>query len=112
MSEQITNEQILERIEGLTVAEVAALIEDIRDSDGDIDPDCLPEEFSIVEDGEWEQDYKYQNQTIIVKYGETYWEIDRTRSGSPFTDWYYGESSFRQVEPHEETIVVTKWVGV
>ncbi len=67
----------------------------------------------VVEEGEFEQDYKYQTAEIIFTDGEKFYLTYVTRSGSPFTDWYYedyGEASIYEVEKREVTVV--KWVSL
>lgn len=72
--------------------------------------DDLPEGFTQIEEDDWTQDHKYQHSYEIVKDGEdNYFRIDNSRSGSPFTDWDYGEPSVVRVEPKTETIVRVVW---
>lgn len=57
------------------------------------DADC-----TLVEDGSWSADDKYQElEGAIAKFtvdGQVFFaEISQTRSGSPFTDYYYNEPS-------------------
>ena len=94
--------------------EVLDIIENLRDREGHISVDDLPEGFSIVEEGDWVDEGKYELRASIVKHepSETYWELHSDRSGSYYTDWYYGKTDITQVEPKEETVVVTKWVKV
>lgn len=85
-------------------------LDDILYGDGD---------WSVVEEGDWVQDYKEQHQRNIVKHLPTgdhysYWI---SRSGSPFTDWYYSYEDgdypeLFKVELKERTIVVKEWVSV
>lgn len=66
-----------------------------------------------VEEGEFEQDGKYQNAEIIFTDGERFYGAYVYRSGSPFTDWHYedyGDADVCQVEKKE--ITVTKWVAI
>ena len=66
-----------------------------------------------VEEGEFEQDYKYQSAQIIFTDGAKHYSAYVTRSGSPFTDWHYddyGDADVTEVEKREVT--VTKWVAV
>lgn len=84
-------------------------LNDILYGDGD---------WSVVEEGDWTQDYKYQHQTNIVKHLPTgdHYRYEISRSGSPFTDWYYSYEDgdyphLFKVELKERTIVVKEWVS-
>lgn len=77
------------------------------------------EDWEIVEEGEWTQDYKYQHQTNIVKHIPTgkFYEYSISRSGSPFTDWEYSHSygdypDLIEVEKKERVITETYWAVV
>ena len=82
-----------------------------EDFQGCIDGHGDPEyEFELVEEGEWTQDYKYQNkETILRRKGDdTFWLYFESRTGSPFSDWHcesYGdeEVTLTQVEAVEVT---------
>lgn len=78
--------------------------------------DDIPEEFEVevVEDGGWAQDYKYQScqDVLHFKDSDTYFVITNTRSGSPFTDWEYGEPYVQQVKKVIKIITVEDWEGV
>lgn len=95
-------------------AQVLDIIENLRGREGQIHIDDMPEEFSVIEDGDWINEGKYELRQCIVKHtpSDTYWEICSDRSGSYYTDWYYGRAEITQVEPKEETVVITKWVVV
>lgn len=69
--------------------------------------------LELVEEGDFEQDYKYQSAQIIFTDGTKHYSAFITRSGSPFTDWEYqdyGDADITEVEKREVT--VTKWVAV
>ncbi|MED0799360.1 hypothetical protein P4T18_18285 [Bacillus inaquosorum] len=69
--------------------------------------------FKVVEEGEFEQDGKYQSAELIFTDGEKFYSGYISRSGSPFTDWEYddwGDADITEVEKRE--VVVTKWVAV
>ena len=83
------------------------MMEDIEGGDGD---------WEIVEEGEWTQDYKYQHKESVVKHVPTgkcyHYEI--SRSGSPFTDWYYSHEDgdfpdLVEVEKKERVTTETYW---
>ena len=84
---------------------------------GRYDIDYLPELFEsrleVVEEGDWTQDYKYQYSETIVKDDEgNHFMLSNSRSGSPFTDWEYGEPSITQVVPKVKVISTVEWVPV
>lgn len=72
------------------------------------------EGFTVIDEGEWEQDCKYQHCTTIVQDDETkkYYAINQSRSGSYHTDWYYDDPDFREVERIEELKVVVTWKSI
>jgi hypothetical protein len=57
-------------------------------------PDC-------VEEGEWEQDYKYQYNTSVYKYKDRFVRVNQSRSGSYHSDWYYNDPTFDEVVPRK-----------
>ena len=72
--------------------------------------------WEVVEEGEWTQDHKYQHKESVVKHVPTgkcyHYEI--SRSGSPFTDWYYSHEDgdfpdLVEVEKKERVITETYW---
>ncbi|MCK5017722.1 MAG: hypothetical protein KAS32_11725, partial [Candidatus Peribacteraceae bacterium] len=48
------------------------------------------EGFKLVDEGEWEDDGKYQYKEVVFEYEGKTWALDVDRSGSYFTDYYYG----------------------
>lgn len=67
------------------------------------------ESFSIVEEGEWVQDHKYQHKTSIVKFKDLYFAINESRAGSYYTDWDNIDTDIYEVERTETTKVVVTW---
>ena len=72
--------------------------------------------WEVVEEGEWTQDHKYQHKESVVKHVPTgkYYHYEISRSGSPFTDWYYSyeDGDFPdlvEVEKKERVITETYW---
>ena len=71
--------------------------------------------WEIVEEGDWTQDYKYQIQENVVKHIPTgkFYQYEISRSGSPFTDWYYSYEDelpeLYEVEKKSRTIVQEYW---
>lgn len=43
----------------------------------------------IVEDGDWDDEGKYQHSFTIFKYKDKHYKIDYSRSGSYYSDYYY-----------------------
>lgn len=75
--------------------------------------------WEVVEEGDWVQDYKYQLKESIVKHIPTgkFYKYKVSRSGSPFTEWYYSYSdgvypTLREVTQVEQTIVRKYWKAV
>ena len=70
------------------------------------------EHFEVVEEGEWVQDHKYQHRDIIFKFGDKFYCLTSSRSGSPFTDWHYDSEYWGEtVECNQvEKIEVVKYI--
>lgn len=78
--------------------------------EGCADEDNLPEELTLVESGQWEQDYKYQHSSDVYKCDEgNYFMIHNSRSGSPFSDWNYGTPDVQQVTRKEQVVTQVYW---
>ena len=73
--------------------------------------------YQLIEEGEWTQDHKYQFCDIIfeeVSTGKTY-QFTISRSGSPFTDWYYDWDYTKEydcVEVVKKEVKITSWEKV
>ena len=90
----------------ITVTDIE-MMEEIEEGCGD---------WEVVEEGEWTQDYKYQHKESVVKHVSTgkYYQYEISRSGSPFTDWYYSYEDgdfpdLTEVEKKERVITETYW---
>ncbi|WP_443698948.1 hypothetical protein [Pseudomonas sp.] len=76
------------------------------------------EDFTEHEEGDWDVDHKYQHITNIVLQQSTgkFFEHNVSRSGSPFTDWYYDfedqGTTLHEVKQVVKTIVQTTWETV
>jgi hypothetical protein len=76
------------------------------------------EGFEIVEEGDWELDYKWQHKEMIVKEVATgkFYCCTISRSGSPYPDYYYsyedGGTDLVEVEQVEETRIIKTWKAV
>ena len=70
--------------------------------------------LGVVEESEFEQDYKYQTAELIFTDGDKFYRTYVTRSGSPFTSWEYedfgDDAEINEVEKREVT--TTEWVNV
>lgn len=68
------------------------------------------ESLETVVNGDWEVEHKYEHRTDIVRHLPTgrYFAIDKSRSGSYWSDYHYDEPEAREVEPKQVT--VTQWV--
>jgi hypothetical protein len=73
--------------------------------------DELPEEFTVVEVGEWSQEHKSQYARHIVMAHGQFFCISESRSGSYHTDWFYDEPTVQEVTREEETKVVVTFKG-
>ena len=75
--------------------------DDLNDKDGII----------IVEEGDWIQDGKYQYKTTVFQKDDKFYSLTVSRSGSPFTDWYYEWEDTDEFECYEvEKVEITKYV--
>ena len=73
------------------------------------------DEYVYVEDSGWEQDGKYQFCQYIFSFEGKYYEVYISRSGSPFTDWYYSWDDSDEFEAHEVkrvNVTTTVWETV
>lgn len=69
--------------------------------------------YTTVEEGDFEQDGKYQHAELIFTDGNKHYRGHITRSGSPFTDWHYadyGDAEIDEVEKQEVTVM--SWVSI
>lgn len=71
-------------------------------------------DLDLITENPWEQEGKYQYQTIILQSKKTkkFYMFDHARSGSPFTDWHYQDPYIMEVEQYTETIEVTRYKRV
>ena len=80
-----------------------------------IDADHLGlEQIEEVEDLGWDDEGKYQYGGSVVKdtTDNTHFMITQSRSGSYYSDYYYGTPEVVQVEPKVETITRVVWKEV
>lgn len=71
------------------------------------------ENYKIVEETNWEHDSpKTEGKSVYFEFENKFYVITNSRSGSPFTDWYYdsddwyGEQEVDEVKRVEKTILV------
>lgn len=75
------------------------------------------EEWSLVEDCKWVQNGKYQYGRLIY-FNSSYnahYALDISRSGSPYTDWYYDYEDMKEIELYRVTKkerIITEWIIV
>lgn len=70
------------------------------------------EGYTLIEGSEWEQDSKSQSRFLIFEFeGKTY-KVWQSRSGSPFTDWYYDECDVDAYEVERVEVVTKAWKAV
>ena len=91
----------------------------ITDSEMMEDIECGSDVWKVVEDGEWIQNHKYQYKESFVKHIPTgkFYQYEVSRSGSPFTGWYYSYEDgdypvLCEVTQEERTIVQQYWKAV
>lgn len=90
--------------------------EEVQEASYGEDP-RYPSNWLLIEDGDWVQNGKYQDKTCIVQDVRTklYYRYTITRSGSPFTEWYYtyedeSEIYLEPVKQRTRTVTITEWV--
>ncbi|MGM0846945.1 MAG: hypothetical protein ACQEUT_18455 [Bacillota bacterium] len=76
-----------------------------------VDGDAPDDHYSIIDQGDWINDGKYQNRETIFRYKGKFYSIDEGRSGSYFTEYYYDSEDWpEEVEATEVMQVpVTKY---
>lgn len=86
----------------------------LKDSDGDIDVDDLPEEFTLLVDDDRTQEHKYQMSAPIVQHRDSgrLFCVNRSRTGSYHSDWHYGEAYVTEVRKVQKTIVVDTYEAI
>lgn len=74
-------------------------------------------ELTLIEQGEWVQEHKYQTLEIIISDGEKYYATDIGRSGSEFSYYTYDSELYGNdeiadvVEVEKRKITIEKWVA-
>jgi len=67
------------------------------------------EMLGCIDEGDWEQDHKYQYNTSIYEYEGRYIRVNQSRSGSYHSDWYYNDPDFDEVAPRKVVVETTVW---
>lgn len=62
--------------------------------------------YTIVKEGRWINNFKYQTQRTTVTDGTNFFNITQIRSGSGYGDYNYEEPEVKQVQPKEKIITV------
>lgn len=102
----------------MTLEELEYIVQEVVQKHGSygckwIDEDWLPEQLTLVERGEIEDQGKYQYQSDVYKCDQgNHFMIHNSRSGSYFTDYEPGQPSVSQVVPKVETITRVVWKAV
>lgn len=70
--------------------------------------------IKIIEESDWFQDGKCQYMETIIKVDDKFYSVGFDRSGSPFTDWYYGfrecgDKSFECFEVVKTEVTTYEW---
>lgn len=79
---------------------------------------CDKLDLVLHEEGDWDVDCKYQFMTNIYFQESTgkYFSMEISRSGSPFTDWYYSwedsPSELHEVVLVEKQVISKTWERV
>lgn len=82
------------------------------DEDDEFESEGL--KIKVIEESDWTQDHKYQYMYKIIEVAGKFYSVDFDRSGSPFTDWYYGfqesgQKSFEWPEVTKVEVVTYEW---
>lgn len=73
--------------------------------------------FRVVEEYDWTQDHKVQYSNKIIEVDSKFYNVDFDRSGSHWTDWYFGfresgSSTFEWPEVVKVQITKYEWRAV
>jgi hypothetical protein len=67
--------------------------------------DYLPEDWKLIEEGEWADEGKYSYARDIYRYQGKFYAHYKSRSGSYFSDYEYNNEDYlEEVEPTEKII--------
>lgn len=89
-------------------------MEDIFEGDEDDEFESEGLKIKIIEESDWINDYKTQYMDKIIGVGGKFYSVDFDRSGSHWTDWYYGfresgQKSFEWPEVTKVEVVTYEW---
>lgn len=102
----------------MTLSELEYIIKEICTEHGSygckwIDEDYLPEQLTLVEEGDIEDGGKYQYQSDVYKDDQgNHFMIHNSRSGSYYSDYEPGQPTVTQVKPVLTTITKVVWKAV
>ena len=75
--------------------------------------DYKEEGIEFIEESGWEDDGKYSNNTYVFKYDGKYYCVYDSKTGSYYTDYYFGSENWgAEIECHEVEsyeVIVKKW---
>jgi len=101
----------------MTLEELEYFIKEACDSFGCgcIDEDNLPEQLTLVEGNNWEDQGKYQYSYDVYKDDQeppNHFMITNSRSGSYYSDYEYGQPTVLAVKPVVKTFTKITWKGI
>jgi len=78
----------------------------------DVDGFGHDNDSEVIDSGDWTDDGKYSHCSSVVRYKDKFYQIDQSRSGSYFTDYYYNDPDIYEVSRSEKTVVQVVWTKV
>lgn len=70
------------------------------------------DQSEVIEEGDWTDEGKYSYSESIIRFGDKFYSIQQSRSGSYYTDYYYNDPEITEVTRQEKTVVQVTWVPV
>lgn len=64
-------------------------------------------DYEIIEEDDWIAEGKYQYQELVFKIEGSYYAISQSRSGSPFSDYYYTVDSVNEVPKLQPSVLIS-----
>lgn len=62
----------------------------------------------VIEEGDWISEGKWESNRSIIKFEDKFYCLDRSRSGSYYSDYYYEPARIFEVERKEEVVTEVK----
>lgn len=96
------------------IEEVLGSLKAVCEKSGHIYLDDIPEDFLVIQEGDWISEHKYEVAIHILRHvpTDTHWMLSACRTGSYYTDYHYEPIEIDQVTPVQEVVTVTKWKAV